>query len=353
MHGITQAAIEAIGGGEADDWRLRPERHAADMRPEAGALKRILERADFADLIAVYNAGDRAAGAYQARFKLLAGWSAALSFLSILSASALLIVFGFDRSNHPLIITALQIAAGGGVALSFVLSLIGSTLRPFEKWMTARAEAEHARATLFNEVVAAEETPREGELPLAPLKLEYVRRYQLDVQRHYYGGRGEQHRAAVRRSALWRLIALLLVVGAAVPFIASLLGVSWRELLGLGRDFADAASAPELETRVFVGLSLIGGALQGLLAARLLMGQDERNATRYAATLSNLEALSKRPLDEARAAAVDGRSEALLGFVALVQEQISSEHREWVSLRKVSPELSLSHLQKMSLPRLA
>jgi len=60
---------------------------------------------------------------------------------------------------------------------------------------------------------------------------------------------------------------------------------------------------------------------------------------------------------EAAAAASEGTPgqvgaarEAVLAFVALVQSQISSEHREWIALRKVAPDLALDRLKSLRLP---
>ena len=97
-------------------------------------------------------------------------------------------------------------------------------------------------------------------------------------------------------------------------------------------------------------MSTVGAALQGLLAALHLMNQDERNAARYRSTAENLEALATTPLEEARACATANDQQAVETFVTLVHEQISSEHREWVSLRALSPELSLNRLRELNLP---
>jgi hypothetical protein len=123
-----------------------------------------------------------------------------------------------------------------------------------------------------------------------------------------------------------------------------------------------ASSAPnesEEAQRIFLGLGIMAASLQGLLAALAVMSLDERNAARYRATADNLDALAGRPLDEARAAAAtledapetatDAR-EKVLAFAALVQSQISSEHREWIALRKVAPDLALDRLKRLRLP---
>jgi arylsulfatase A-like enzyme len=188
-------------------------------------------------------------------------------------------------------------------------------------------------------------------LPLLPLQLEFFRRHQLDVQRKYYHERGKQHARAVWRASAVRWLATLLVVMAAMPFIATFFGFdvgSWFATMGLpvwGREL-------DFQQRFFLALSTSGAALQGWLAAMGLMNQDERNANRYAATASNLDALAERPLDEARVAAARDDSASVRTFIALAQEQISSEHREWVDLRSIAPALSLERLKELSLPRL-
>jgi hypothetical protein len=232
-------------------------------------------------------------------------------------------------------------------------SLLIGSLQPFEAWMLKRAEAENARASLFNEVVSAHATAEADERVLLPLQLEYFRRYQLDVQRLYYSERGAQHAAAARRAWWWRLIAFLLVVAAAFPVAWSIQG--WVAL-----PFSDSLlDRTETLQRLFLGLGIVAAAMQGLLAALAVMSLDERNAARYRSTAENLDALADRPLAEARAAAAAGSEgvettqtarESVLAFVALTQEQISAEHREWIALRKLAPDLALDRLKSLRLP---
>lgn len=339
------AAKQAVGSDAPSDWQLKPETHALSLPPNAGALKRILERDIFRRTIEAFRIDDAAAVSSRKWYVFYAGWAALLSLVSIVCASTLLTVFGLNPSKNDPLVTHLSIIIGVSVSLSFILSLLEKWVDPAQKWMASRAAAENERMRLFNEVVAANEPVKANELALPPLQLEYFRRYQLDVQRRYYEGRGAQHRAVVRWSVGLRIVALLLVLTASLPQISTLAGYPMADWLGHAID-------PDLQTRIFVGLSTAGAALQGWLAAQLLMGLDERNAVRYASTAANLIALSGRPLDEAREAAANGDRQAVLGFVALVQEQVSSEHREWISLKQLSPELSLSRLRKLALPRL-
>ena len=66
----SSRAEAAIGrDDQASDWQLRPELHAAALPAEAGALKRVLERAELKDIVARYRTADTAAVLAQARYK--------------------------------------------------------------------------------------------------------------------------------------------------------------------------------------------------------------------------------------------------------------------------------------------
>ena len=82
--------------------------------------------------------------------------------------------------------------------------------------MKERAIAELARVKLFNDLMEANEEPRNGELPLLPLKLEYFRRYQFDVQRRYYSGRADEHARAAGQGKGWQRTSLALSYVAAI-----------------------------------------------------------------------------------------------------------------------------------------
>lgn len=349
MDPVTQAAIEAVGDERPEDWTLAPERHAVALQPEAGPLKRILVRPELEQIMDAFNGSDHRALAAQRRYKLLARIASLASFFAVVIAGVLLLPAASTISAPALTgLAALQFVL---IVTSFTASFVMASRKPFATWMHQRAEAENARINLFKRVVAAEEEMQTGELPLLPLQLEYFRRYQLDVQRLYYATRGRQHARAVRRSAWWRAFALFLIVAAATPVILDLMGREWMPE-SFHRLAAFLPPRSELPQRLFLCLGLIGGALQGLLASLALMSQDERNATRYVDTSRNLEDLSTRPLDEARDAAVAADRERVLAFVALVHEQISSEHREWIILRSISPDLSLDRLRAHGLPKL-
>lgn len=352
MHELTAAAIDAIGAEPPSGAKLEPKSHVSTLRNQlkAAPLVRILQRPEFDQLCDAYETADREALAAQTRYKRAARLAAVASFLAILIASVMLLLR--PGVLPPMVASTVLGAQFACLVVSILASLWLGWRRPYDSWMQHRAEAETQRIRLFRRIVETDEDVHSGELPVLPLQLEYFRRFQLDVQRIYYNSRGLQHRAAVTRGLIWRGVALVLIVAAALPVLWTLQGKEWLPA-AISPWLASMPPQTELAQRAFLCLGLVGGALQGLLAAYALMSYDERNAARYRDTWQNLEALSTRPLDEARNAAVLGQHDRVLAFVALCHEQISSEHREWVSLRSVAPELSLDRLRALTLPKLS
>jgi hypothetical protein len=210
------------------------------------------------------------------------------------------------------------------VCLAAALGLAAyiSVGRLFKRWMEARAEAELARLALFDQVMEAREEARPGELPLLPLKLEYVRRYQLDVQTRYYGGRGEQHRRAAGQSSRVTLLLQILSVLAFLPLF-----VVAGDFLGL------ITFDSLLPYFIFLAIGTGVSGVLGALAAFSAMNLDERNAARYLVVHENLKDLSGESLTQAREAAARGDETAVGLFAGAVQRLISSEHQEWIVLR--------------------
>ena len=71
------------------------------------------------------------------------------------------------------------------------------------------------------------------------------------------------------------------------------------------------------------------------VAARETVSQDERNAERYDRTQTALEK-SAASVSIACAPRLPGNTQALIEFVAAVNEQISLEHRQWVESSEAS-----------------
>lgn len=344
---MSEQAQAIVGTDAPEDWELRPQIHARELPDAAAPLKRVLRRPDLEEIIDTFAVSGAVAKRAQQRYKLLMRLSALSSLGAMIIAAGLLLVYAsVSESNLLPILSALQ---GGLLLLSFMFSLIVAYRRPFDVWMKERATAEHLRILLFNRIIAARETSYPEELSYLQLKLEYFRRYQLDVQRKYYRERGQQHRNAVVRASILRWLGTFMIVIAGAPVMLRHFFPDLHTLM-FETGFLDWARDGDLQQRFLVAMSTTGAALQGFLVASNLINQDERNAARYASTSENLEALATRPLDEARAAAAAGDEQGVATFAALIQEQISSEHREWVSLRAVAPNLSLGQLRQVNLP---
>ena len=348
---MNEQAQTVVGTDAPEDWELRPGEHATTLPDAAGPLKRVLTRPDLEEIIDTFEISGTAAKLAQTRYKRLMRLSALSSFGAMVIAAGLLLAYAnvFGGSIPRTGLAMLSTVQGGLLLVSFILSLVVAYRRPFDVWMGERATAEHLRIKLFNRVLGANETSEANELPYLPLKLEYFRRYQLDVQRKYYRERGQEHRRALLRASVLRWFAALMILAAGLPVVLRLLYPD-LSLLIVESGLPEWADDPDLQQRVFVAMSTTGAALQGLLVASNLINQDERNAARYGSTSENLEALATRPLDEARAAAAENDEQTVQTFAALVQEQISSEHREWVNLRAVAPNLSLGQLRQVNLP---
>ena len=349
MHEITRAAIEAVGPDQPNDWELRPENHIAALNDPvaAASLVQRLRGPDLAPIVQQYVSANREAIAAQATYKRCARLSALGSLLAVIIASIMLLPRIGGISDEAVTIAA--VAQFLLLVLSFLASLWLAWRRPHDTWMRKRADAELARIHLFRQVTTANGASQATGLPVLPLQLEYFRRFHLDIQRLYYGERGEQHRRAVRRRFVWRCIALILIIAAALPIVWTVQGKDWIPSW-VGQWFGHLPPKGELAQRLFLCLGLIGGALQGFLAAYALMSYDDRNSARYGETKENLDDLAARPLDEAREAAAAGDASRVYGFYALVEEQVSSEHREWTAIRQLVPDLSLDRLRELRLP---
>ncbi len=323
----------AIGEDDAaSDWQLRPLDHARTLPETAGALRRVLERDDIKRIMSRFDAADGAAIAAQAHYKRIGRLG--LYAATVATVTGALFLLPIEPWLHGLPAAIASIVQVLGLVVAFLSSRYLIVAKPFDAWMKNRAAAEIARVELFDTVSKASETSRTGEIPLLPLALEYFRRYQLDVQRRYYSGRAAQHRASAWRNNRW------LTAGISLTVISVLLGtvLALRVVSDAGVPMPDwlLILPPDIAgpgtNRISLALGVVASAFYGLGVARSLMDLDERNASRFATTSENLELLGGADLQAARAAAVAGASEAVHDFISEVQDQISSEHREWILL---------------------
>ena len=316
-------------------------------------MKRVLTGSGPEKIMEKYIEFSELADHYQRSYKRKAKAAANATFLAILFGCILFLSLSL---NEPGIVTSVVTGIQAAlVVISFSLTILIAFTKPFNSWMEARGQAENARLNLFSEVLKAKDEPsgpKGKELPLLPLQLEYVRRYLLDIERTYYRSRGKQHLAASRKARNWRIVALAIVlVSILFPVSWALQGLDW-----IPPFLQDLVSRMPTRTpmgqQLFLTVGIIASGLQGLLAAYAVISLDDRNAARYLVASENLEALAEQPLADARARAASGDRSGVLEYTALLLQEISSEHREWIALRIVAPGLRLEQLASLRLPKL-
>jgi hypothetical protein len=308
---VWREAADIIGAGADDDYQIRPVAQAEVYAERAPALSEILQRNATRIAAEDFERSDAEATRTQTEFKRAAN-RANVSVLAIAIVAAGLMVLALVDAP-ALTLLGLGLAGGATGAYAAYLTQRLKQTQMFERWMSARADAEERRREYFDLVTEVERTPSEtaGSPPLPLLQFEYFRRYHLDVQIRYYAERQQMHQRQADRTATFAAFAV---------FLAALFtGVGGAMAGGLGPEWSAVAA-----------LGILGAALTSFATTRESIGQDERNAERYARTRTALRHLSGR-LDDVREAVSAGNHASLREFVAAVSEQVSVEHRQWLS----------------------
>jgi hypothetical protein len=325
MNGVTELAIQAIGStSEATDWELNPARHAASLPDLAGPLKRILMTDEVQNVVSNYRSDDLSAAAYQQAHRRLAKFHTFARYIEagarpIAIVIAVLFLLPYQRffsfndltaiaENREISHIAFIVEL---VALLMLLLFTGAQLRArsLQRWIEHRTRAERLRYELFLKVMNADETVREGEIPILPLKLEYFRRFNLGVQFAYLSVRAKA--SAYRRGpspTMWLLLVVL--------FLAAWLAV-W-----LGAITGKLHLNPFLVERSFFLVGGIAALVVGTRKAATEYDAELRQRIEATNLIDNLAFLQERFLNEARQAAASGNAEGVNQFVRLVQGQV-------------------------------
>lgn len=335
MNDLSKQAEAAIGKDDpTSDWKLAPGAHAAALPPEAGALRRILQHSEVESIINTFEVADKEAVEAQGRYKRVARLRLYTGVAATIVGTTF--ILPLDEWIHYFISipAAVQYSC---LAVSIVAALHLVRSQPFDVWMKARAKAEIARIALFDQVMeAVDSSTQAGELPLLPLKLEYFRRYQLDVQLRYYEGRGKQHARAAGQNVRWQRasVALTGVAGVIALLSATKFLVDFAPLPSWVKDTSQIVQLhlPSWINKAVLAIGIVSSTLFGASISRSLMDLDERNASRYLTTAANLKHLRETGLETARKDAAAGLVENVQGFVERIQDLISTEHREWMLL---------------------
>jgi hypothetical protein len=308
--------------GGRRDYLLEPLDHAKLYAQSAPELAERLRGSDLRMSAESYVKRDAEANVLRAEFEkksrrartaVLAATIAAALLVSSAGAAA---IPGLpaDLLASAVILLSLIAVIAAALAGAWIQSIRGSAL--LERWMKRRAEAESERARYFT--LIADETRLEEPL----LQLEYIRRYQLDVQRAFFDRRGEDHRRGADRQIV--VISAATAAAGIATGIAGVLGASlhpsWTSLAAIG---------------------LVAQAFSARAENRIATEQSLRHAERYDQTRLALDEIY-RLLDRVRlsTAALDADEEpaVMREYVAAIHERLALEHRQWLDDTQLASE---------------
>jgi hypothetical protein len=319
MSSVKDAA-QIIGDQPPNDYTLDLAAHPQLYKQNAPQLADLLGSSKIQAIRQKYADADAKAIAVQAIYKdMMKRANLAIFTATCLGAlmMAVQIILG-DRWPAPLLLVAIGIMSAIAGALGAIWLFQIKNGGMLDNWMRARAAAETQRLSYFAEVAAPSQIAQ-PDRDFNLLRLEYCRRYQLDVERIYYRVRGERHRVEADRTMSLGSYAV---------------GLSALASLGTGVAGAVSGAATSL------GIAgVFAGALASYANARESTSLDRRNAERYERSCAALDGVAAR-LDEVRAAVGQEPSneQALTEFVRAINDQISLEHREWLEETKATKE---------------
>jgi ABC-type multidrug transport system fused ATPase/permease subunit len=307
------AALNAIGVGAKDDYKIQPTAHAAELASKAPALAAILNRAEFSVLAEEYERKDQEAIKAQEAFRSAAGRANWAVFFTTLFSVLLLVASPMATVVTIPAKTLLVVFGVGGIVCGGVAAMWLYQVREgklLDGWMNARASAELLRKQYFEAVTGAEAGATLSAVPALLLQFEYFRRYHFDSQVAYYDRRSGDHRRSAAR--------VLQATGWSVALASISLGLAGF-LGGIDPRWSSAAA-----------LGTVATAIAAFASTSESVYQYRRNFELYSKTGEALRLL-KGKFDEVRAAAIASQPEPIQQFVAAVNEQLIAEHRQWLA----------------------
>lgn len=306
----SERAVHVIGEQQDGDYILSPVAHAELYEEGAPRLSEALSGSALQTIAVQFERLDREAGSAQASYKsTMNRANVAVLVAAVLGAFMMAAeILSAKYAALHLGVPSLGVGAAIASALGAMWIYRARQGRLLEAWMSQRAAAETARLEYFAALTRLREDA-EPDPELLALKLEYFRRYQLEMQIQYYAARRRDHRRSAERSA--RLGGIAVALAALATGVGGIIGASDGSWSALGV------------------LGVMGAALGAYAGAREAMNQDRRNAERYGRTLVALEKLKAR-IGDVRKAAAAGNASAVEEYVAAVNDQISLEHRQWL-----------------------
>ena len=311
---LIREAEEAIGRDDPEDYRIQPTVFPKKLAGSAPELSAVLGHSSLTETAKRYEEQDAKALTTQELFKRLSKRSTWAVFVATTAAALLASLTAISPEDPGPLLSSLFVLLGlcslvGGSLAAFMLYRVNSE-HLLSRWMSSRAAAESERLGYFNRIVRRVTEKDEKHSRLLLLCLEFIRRYQLGVQQNYYRDRGASHRDSRRKTVVTGAVAAAILAIGAGGF-----GI-WASVHPIVLPLA--------------ALGTIGAALTIVASRREELNQDERNAERYQRTYETLSRIRERHSDVQQVVA-GGNSEVLVQYVNAIHEQLSLEHRQWLS----------------------
>jgi hypothetical protein len=320
-------AQDTIGAATDTDYVIAPTRHAEEFKVKAPALSVVLGSSAVSVAARRYEERDKDANVSQAEFKRVFNRSNITVLLTAILIALILAIGIVAPPEWAKFARALLI--GLGIASVITGALAAYDLNTLKQgkllgaWMSNRALAETARLEYFNIVAKSTAAASTPDSLVELFKLEYFRRFQLDVQRDFYRVRSRENWQKAKQ--------ILSLSGLAIAGAALVTG-----LAGSLNFWSPKVAALAALGTVFTALSSFAANHEGVY-------QNQRNAERYARTGEALEGIAAK-LDDVRAGVQQAGQEPLMGFIEAVHEQLSLEHRQWLG-QQTEAENAFTRLQ--------
>jgi len=306
---LIQTACEAIGKGEAADWKIAPVEHAGMFATVAPSLAVCLGGALTEGWAARYREKDERADSAQALFKKTVNRADGAVFVTACLGALLLIAGGLHEKLGGFGPGLVRITGVMGIIASAFATMYLSRLRGdglSKSWAENRARAESARLAYFKSVMDGMSTEPLDQL----LALEYTRRFLLDSQIKYFGKRGSDHELAARKTLDTSTQAVFL--SSILTGVAGMLSF-WYPQLAL-----------------IASLAVVSSAFSAWVLSRSSVNQDRTNAERYIYAKDRLEEI-RLNLDKYRQRAASGDSGAVKEFFEPVFVVLEKDHQAFLT----------------------
>jgi len=311
---IIQQSIDQIGPHQKGDYKLSPEKHAAlfSSTPELAA---VLSNSKLIAMAEEYEINSSRAGKAKNKYTkfsnrarwfgfLTAGLGAGVVMASSLSESSV------SKETADLLVIIFAIGAGVSGLLGSAFLMMIKGIGVFELFKSSRAKAEQLRIDYFVTACSVDENTSPS---LALLKLEYMRRYLLEMQKDYYKQRSEE--LMDKSTTSFTVIAILTAVAGIATLVVGTVG---------GQLEKSAMWIP-----IVVAAGLILQALASTLSNKEQAAQHKKMFRSYNNCRAQLNQLSGK-LSEIRQSIANGNVELVEDYLTAVTAPLMEEHKEWL-----------------------